>query len=534
MWRVSKAGSSPDAAPRPHSAREVFLVFLLFATVAWSIPPDVNEAHYLSKARHLWDPSWCAGDSFLESTGAHGTFFVAFGWLTTLVSFSIAAWVGRLVTWFFLAWSWQRLCSSFLQIRWASLVAAGLFAALLEWGPMAGEWVLGGLESKGLAYALVFFALAALARGKWNHVWPLLGCAASMHVLVGGWSVVAAFIAWMLSAGERPQLRHMLPALLLGFLLSLPGLLPAIAMNTGVDAESVRVANRAYVFERLSHHLVFSSLPPVFIARHVGLIAMTVLVASRCSWQESQLRLLRFVLAAVGIGVAGVLIELIARHDTDLAASLLRFYWFRLSDVAVPLGAALCWITYQRQQTTRRPVFARVLLVAAIGLGGACVGHALWQSSTDLRPPAIIQGMPSGESRSAAIRRYRQWRAACEWINENCEQGAIVLTPRYQQTMKWYAQRGEVANWKDIPQSALGIVAWRKRMEEFYPRDLAWKGLVSHGEARLQELAAEYGFTYILLDRTRSKRPLQFQRVYPTNSQQVDYEVYRLPKESRP
>ena len=67
---------------------------------------------------------------------------------------------------------------------------------------MAGEWMIGGLEAKGLAYVFVLLALGALARGRWRAVWPLLGAASAFHVLVGGWSVVAAASFGSLPAGS--------------------------------------------------------------------------------------------------------------------------------------------------------------------------------------------------------------------------------------------------------------------------------------------------------------------------------------------
>src|SRR5688500_11446594 len=68
--RPSAASLPPRAAPaaaRGFVLAEIALVFVVFATyAAWPVP-DVNEAHYLTKARHFWDPAWVAGDFFLDS-----------------------------------------------------------------------------------------------------------------------------------------------------------------------------------------------------------------------------------------------------------------------------------------------------------------------------------------------------------------------------------------------------------------------------------------------------------------------------------
>ena len=55
----SSLAESP-AAPRWLAIVEVVLIFaVFFLHGAWPVP-DVNEPHYLSKAKHYWDPNWCA------------------------------------------------------------------------------------------------------------------------------------------------------------------------------------------------------------------------------------------------------------------------------------------------------------------------------------------------------------------------------------------------------------------------------------------------------------------------------------------
>jgi hypothetical protein len=97
---------------------------------------------------------------------------------------------------------------------------------------MAGEWVVGDVEAKGIAYVFVFLGLEALLRQRHGWVFPLMGAAAAFHVIVGGWAVVAAGIAWLvLWKSDRrnsvASLSSLPPSVMLGFVLSLPGLLPA-------------------------------------------------------------------------------------------------------------------------------------------------------------------------------------------------------------------------------------------------------------------------------------------------------------------
>src|SRR5690606_9833680 len=84
-----------------------------------------------------------------------------------------------------------------VQLRWASVLTAMLLVWLIERANFAGEWVVGGIEGKSLAYGFVFWALAELVDRRWTKIWPLLGLASAFHVLVGGWSVVAAMLVWL-------------------------------------------------------------------------------------------------------------------------------------------------------------------------------------------------------------------------------------------------------------------------------------------------------------------------------------------------
>ena len=61
------------------------------------------------------------------------------------------------------------------------------------------------------------------------------------------------------------------------------------------------------------------------------------------------------------------------------------------------------------------------------------------------------------------------WLAACEWIRDHAPPDAVCLIPRHAQSFKWYAERADVVNWKDVPQDAAGVVEWRRRMQDVFP-----------------------------------------------------------------
>ena len=530
---------------------EVALIFLLFFVLAGCLPPDVNEAHYLSKAKHYWNPAWCAGDLFLESADAHGLFYWTFGWLTLWWPLSAVAWTGRGITWLLLAWSWRRLSVAILPRPLWALLTAATFAMLLRLGHLAGEWVIGGVEAKGLAFVLLFLGLESLVQNRWSKAVILLGAASAFHVLVGGWSIVALALAWNFSRPDRPALRTLWPALVVGFLLSLAGLWPAVALSRDVDAETLREANGIYVHERLAHHLLFHRIlgqnltfdfsylgasPLTLPITHLYFVRhLLLLVAGLALWRftgsdPGARRLYLFVGGAIVIAAVGIVIDQATFHLPDLAATMLRYYWFRLSDVMIPLGVTFLAAQSLIQLETRRPAAASWCLIVLIVAVVANASDLFLRRRGDPRPPAVAQSDQTTSSRVEQMRRFDDWLRVCDWVRQHTRQDEIVLTPRHQQTFKWYAQRGEVVSWKDVPQDAAGVVEWNRRMNEIFPPAVAGYGLAHHGGDELLRLSRKYHFRYVIVDRQRSQQSLPFVRVFPPSGEASGtFEVYRLP-----
>jgi hypothetical protein len=474
---------------------EILLVFAIFLIQGAGAVPEVNEPYYLGKAIHYWNPSWAQGDFFLNSKDSHEVFYYTFGWLSLWLSPWALAWFGRVLTWGLLAWAWRRLSFALIPRRWCSVLTAALLVCLIERCQMAGEWVVGGVEAKGFAFVLVFLGLEALVRNRWNRAWLLLGAASAFHVLVGGWSVVAAGVAWLFLGKDRPALRSMWPAILGGLVLSLPGLVPALTLNWGTAAETVRLANQIYVYERLGHHLDPARIPKLFVLRFVLLCTLWLVMCRLFPAEAGWRRLRAFVAAALLIALAGAALRWLALYDPALAAGLLRFYWFRLADVAVPVGVALEGTALALRTVPSRPLLGKCALAIAIAVAGIHVGSHLVELP--------VRRLPPGYRLSQREEDYRAWRRACDWVARSGQipPDAQFITPELAQTFKWYAGRGEVANWKEIPQDAVAIVEWWHRVDALYiagrkqPQD---GSLADRGAKRLKELGEQYKADYVI------------------------------------
>src|SRR5690606_17170969 len=138
------------------------------------------------------------------------TFYAAWGWTTSLWGFQVSAWLGRVAAWIAFAVAWYGLVRALRPGFGHALLSAALLLVLLRWGHLSGEWLIGGVEAKAFAYPMAIVGWTRLVEGRWARVWPWLGAASAFHVLVGGWSVLAAAMAWSLeSATRRPPLVRM-------------------------------------------------------------------------------------------------------------------------------------------------------------------------------------------------------------------------------------------------------------------------------------------------------------------------------------
>jgi hypothetical protein len=486
----------------------IFVIFAVMAAAGAWPTPDVNEAAYLTKARHAADPSWCAGDFYLETPDAHGIFYLVMGPLAARMPLDTAAWIGRVAGWLALAIGFWHLAVatvtgpgwSPVRRAWATLVAAAIFSLALRQTTAAGEWVIGGCEAKVFAWALVFGGLGELVRGRFATAWCLLGGATAFHPLVGGWSMVAATAAVVVQRPwpSRPSSWSWTAVLgIAAGLFAACGVVPAVLLNAGVDAATQQAAATIYVVERLPHHLLVHAFATGFVARHVLAVVVWWLLRGMVATSPARRWLDAFTLAALSISLAGVLIALAEPWVPSLAHGLLRYYWFRLGDVAVPLALAIVAATVLADDAACR----RIIALSPRGVRAIVTALLL----LDLAGESQHWPLPGREVVSRADTKVDApaWVDICEWVRDHAPPDAVVLTPRGAATLTWRTGRREVVSWKNVPQDALSLVAWRKRLIDCFSIDGTMsngvRSTATLGPVRMAEVVERYGATLAIV-----------------------------------
>ena len=522
---------------------EVLAILAVFAAAgAWPVP-DVNETAYLTKARHFTDATWCQGDFFLETPDAHGVFYLLMGPIAAAVSLEQAAWIGRWLGWLSLACGFRWATLPLLAGTWPKILAAALFSLALRHTTAAGEWVIGGCESKVFAWALVLAAVGEIGRGRLAWAWLALGAATALHPIVGGWGLVALVMSWCGGflthrsngdSGSPPAApkNALLASVVLvsaGLLLAAAGVVPALGLSAGADAAMRAAAAKIHVVERLSHHLLLRTFADGMVARHLLAILLWWLVRGRRPAasppeQAARTRVDRFILASLVISLAGVAISLLEPFAANAAYSLLRFYWFRLADVLVPFGLATAAAAVLMNDSA-----LGVLLPARPAVTRAAVAVLLCLDLAHESRHWPLPGRTGLMARSDTKVDAPAWRNICEWVADNTPADACFLTPRGAASFTWWTGRREVVGWKNSPQDARSLVEWRKRFVDCFSRDGNFANMerstAALGPDRLRSAAEQYGATHAIIPLdVPGVDTLPFERLHANRG----YAVYRL------
>ncbi len=548
----------PNRSSFPLPVQFFVHLFILVLCVGEAVP-GINESHYLPKAKHAWDNQFAPGDIFLESHDAHFLASTLAGPLAKWLPLTAIAWMGRLISWSMLAYAWCRLANGLGLAAVLSPFALASWLLGIKYGHWAGEWVVGGFEAKAMAYPLVLLGLSCMVQQQWKWVWLWMGAAVAWHPIVGGWAGLSAGIVWLLQPDLKSRYAQQLTWLACGTCIGLIGVVPAATGLSGPDVVGKVSAAQVHVYLRLPHHMT----PQLFaMQRHyAALVSMAVFVIATVvffrgrkkkkaiSANESSSQLwtgLGMILAcgwlSVLFSVIGLAIDLsLSLPRPDIASKLLRFYWFRWSDVAVPLASSLVlwkYVSVLASQSVKPAApsgFEKLPLAAAMLLTLAGIGQQLSLGERESLPPADQLLVDSPGPNAIATQRYIDWLAVCSWIRENTPPDSLWLTPKYQQTFKWYAERAEVYCWKDVPQDNASVIEWYDRLQHCdLPRD-------EQGQFRdrtteeLLELSAQYGFRWVLIDRTYQVAPPALELVYPLAEGGVyidnrSFAVFRVPE----
>jgi hypothetical protein len=447
-----------------------------------------NEIDVLPLSRQFVQPNWVPEDWYLNQPAGYRLLFQAtFGWLAAAWGFLAASILGRLVCYSFFAfglvWLGRRLGLTLPLLLLALILYlhSGCDRFLLDrcaydQGAIAGEWMIGSLESKAVAYSLLPLAIGWLLTGRYRGAALLLGLMTSLHVLVGGWAFLVGLGWILLHRRAYPMSSWYLGSSLLIYMVASGFAIPAIVQQLTADlpATTPLAPSYIYVFLRLAHHLnPLSWSPEAWIRPIVLLIVLGGSVVSLRRQRRSAqplvqeqittaLRLASLVgMALIPFGI-GLLIA-----PFDLTGRWLQYYPFRLGDVLLPLGTCLLLACALQHSIGVR--FQRSFRLACILLLGLSLGLGVpnfYQQVLAVEDfPAEVQGVDPA------------WRNFTRWIRRETPKGALVISPPVEFTnFTWLTRRPTIAKFKFLPQNSPGILDWYERLTDLGGGEGVWAG----------------------------------------------------------
>ena len=461
------------------------------SSLAW------NEVDVLPLAKQFADPSWIASDWYLNiETNYRYLFQVIFGFLIVHFGFLAASIIGRLVCYALVAWGivllGEKLGLSLTYLVLATVVITyqGSFQ-----GAIAGEWFVGGIEAKAVAYGLILLAIPLMLNRRYILMTLALGLATSFHVLVGGWAFLTT-LGWFCF---RPQQRlgklgQSVWLLLLIYIASSAFAIPSTWQQLLTSPPSGNISpSFIYVFLRLPHHLNPFAWQPILWLRLVVYLLLWAFCmislkkkADLKGWtQEDRARfeLAEFTLIALVPFVAGVAIALFDRQG-----EWLQYYFFRFGDMMLPLTTSLLLACNLETKFSIQKNKFRFLLMALLG----CI--LFTQTGLFTQRAVACQDFPAQEQDVDP-----QWKLMSDWIHSNTSEDAIVIShPWKLPNFTWMTERATIVKLKLFPQTRESIVEYYERLNDLSGGALAE---IYFGEEKLEQRktvkAISAGFSHL-------------------------------------
>ena len=496
-----------------------------------------NEVDVLPLAKQFVDRDWIANDWYLNlETNYRYLFQIIFGWLIVHWGFLATSIIGRICCYGLIATGLVLLGQQLgLNLTYLLLATIALTYQGYLQGVIAGEWFVGGLEAKAVAYGLLFVAIPLMLSRSYLKTMLLLGLATSFHVLVGGWAFLTT-LGWLCL---RPQARILKLGRNIWWLLGT--YITASSFAIPATWQELTTANPSgeispsfiYVFLRLPHHLNPFAWHPLLwlrLAIYIGIwiwcANILIQQADLKSWQPTdyaRVELSEFTLVSLIPFVIGMAIAL---FDTE--GKWLQYYPFRFGDVMLPLTTYLLTAcTLQSKFTLKKHRSVALVLIGCI----------LFVQITFFGQNAIAsQNFPTQQQDVDP-----QWKLMSDWIKNNTPQDAIFMShPWYLANFTWMTQRATVVKLKMLPQSKDAIVEYYQRLNDLSSGNLAKiyfgnekldqvktvksisAGFSSLNTSQVTELMNKYQCEYFLSDR-------QHHLELPVVRTQSSYVLYQKP-----
>lgn len=470
-----------------------------------------NHFGQLPVARRALDPNYLPGDFTIEIRQFHHRVFTYL-----IAAFSLALGEDRalifihLIGMSLLAASLWTLCRG-VDLSLPGFVAVGLFLATglirtgrgVELNHFVGD---ADIMPPTFAHAFALLAASSLLRDRYRRAAVFAGMATLFHLQIG------LICAVMIAPFYLVKLKHLgvkEASIIVGlfFIAAAPGLLDLVHMlRSGLlKSPSAQYSLPFYIDFRHPHHFELISTAAAFwIGAHVIVQIGAYRFLRRIQRPESRSVGKLAVMSLTLCALAAIhFIDYYLIEDGRVAT----IQFIRLSPLITVFGS-LClvlMINVWGDSVAAKTGGSRIAVFAKAGLILVAI---LWGVREARKPEAVFR---------FGIGRYAEqssnWINICRWIRSNGPRDAVYLTPPGVNGFTSLAERSNVVDFKNNPDSGLYLAQWFERLRDlaggvlpngrgFENRQLFNKAYAALSAEQLIEVGEKYGAEYAVLHRS--------------------------------
>lgn len=415
---------------------------------------EYNEMDVIPFGYALYNSNWLSNDWYLSLDilyrlpfGFIAGFFVEyFGFIATIF-------FGRIVSYIFFSYVFVKLLKVIELDYFLGCIGLMLFLVFFPKGMNAGEWMIGGLETKVFAYSFALLSITKALKKEDTYALFFAGLALSLHLLVGVYHTIclSSIFVYQSTKGEI-EIKDLIKR---GYWYLIGGAWGLVGISYylfDLTSEAANIGWDIYVEVRVPYHtipkLYFEALlfPFLFTLVNAGIFLI------------SKNRLLRtmslYVLITVAISGVGYVLYLVG------AQSLLRYYFFRFNDTIQPFLTILTLlILFGNLLEKSRDTKGKRLIVP--GLVVMLFGFFTFKNEGNISAWLT----PSTYSEKELKQTSSIDLELMEWIDQNTPMDAVIIAPIEMESFYILAKRSLFVSWKHSPQRPDDIVEWYRRIQ---------------------------------------------------------------------
>lgn len=414
-----------------------------------------NEADVLPLARQFMDRQWLPNDWYLNLRIDYRVLFdILAGFFLSKFGFQAVSLVGCLLEYLAFAFALDSLYQT-LQLRF-EYGAAALVLFLGQQYLVAGEWMIGGLETKVFAYICVLFSISLILNERYHPAFFLAGLAFSFHPLIGMYSFICLCVALFCIAIKTGAFWKPFKSAWLFLISGIVGFF-SIFQQLRFSTPSNSRAWEIYVLFRLPRHLYPAAWQGHAWIWLLGLSLLLAAIMLRIVNERKIKFLLIYLISTIGLFGIGLIFYSLG------AVSWLRFYWFRLADVMIPFLfpiLLLGCLSSERAEMKMGKFQGRLTLFSKLKPGPFLTAWIL----------ALVFLISLGNFAITTRESQQQEQASSPkqvmltWIAKNTPRDAVFLVDPNLVDFYLTAQRSMFCSLKHLPSYGDEILEWNDRL----------------------------------------------------------------------